>query len=238
MNISLMKPEIRQKLSRFLDDKLKKIYDETRDDKPKLDLSYIKTKKGYENSVVRHNNWGDGYEFSNSNGYQCYFYFKGGKRRIKLIRIKIDDISSSGWYGTIGMLYCCMDEIGGIAVEMRKLKDDLEKQEKELEKKKKDLEKMKKINEIAKNSIITWLKSHMQNQPYSYYTTESAHKITLSIKLKNSMQLDIPIYYSRFQKIMLELPETIQQFVNTVNNSKIKVLVRNSNPKQQWITLD
>jgi len=224
-----MKSEIQQKLRKFLDDKLNKIYDETRDDKPKLDLLYIKTKKGYDKSDVHHNYWGDGYEFPNSNGYQCYFYFKGGKRRIKSVSIKIDDISSSGWYGTIGMLYRCMDEIDGIAEEMRKYKDDLEKQEK-------DLEKKKKINEIAKNSIITWLKSVMQNQQYSYYATESAHKITLSIKLKNGMQLDIPIYYNRFQKIMLELPETIQQFVNTVNNCKIKVSVRYSKPKQQWIT--
>ena len=132
-----MKSEIQKKLSNFLDYKLKKIYDETRDDKPKLDLSYIKTKKGYEKSDVNHYYWGDGYEFPNSNGYQCYFYFKGGKRRIKLISIKIDDISSCGWYGTIGMLYRCMDEIDGIAKEMRKLKVDLEKQEKELEKQEK-----------------------------------------------------------------------------------------------------
>ena len=217
-----MKSEIRQKLRKFLNDKLKKIFDETRDDKSKLDLSYIKTQKGYENSFVRHNYWGDGYEFPNSNGYQCYIHFKSGKRMQQLISITIDNISSSGWYGTIGMLYRCMDEIDGIAEEMRKFKDDLEKQGK--------------INKIAKNSINTWLKSVMQNQSYSYYTTESEHKITLSIKLKNGMQLDIPIYYSRFQKIMPELPETIQQFVNTVNNSKIKVLVSNSKPNQQWIT--
>ena len=220
-----MKPEIQKKLRKFLDNKLKKIFDETRDDKSKLDLSYIKTQKGYERSVVHHNVWGDTYEFSNSYVYQCYIYFEvvNKKPQYDYIRIKIDDISSSGWYGTIGMLYRCMDEIDGIAEEMRKLlKDDLKKQGK--------------INEIAKNSINTWLKSVMQNQSYSYYTTESEHKITLSIKLKNGMQLDIPIYYSRFQKIMLELPETIQQFENTVNNSKIKVFVRNSKPNQQWTT--
>jgi len=217
-----MNPQTQQKLRIFLNDKLNKIYNETRDDKPKLDLSYIKTQKGYEKSVIFDAFWGGGYEFTNNNGYQCYFYFKGGKRKQQMISITIDNISSSGWYATVGMLYRCMDEIAVIAEEMRKYKDDLEKQ--------------KKINEIARNSANTWLKSVMQNQQYSYYTTESEHKITLSIKLKYGMQLDIPIYYNRFQKIMLELPETIQQFVNTVNNCKIKVSVRNSKPKQQWIT--
>ena len=73
-----MNPQTQQKLRKFLNEKLRKIYNETRDDKPKLDLSYIKTQKGYENSVIIDAFWGDGYEFPNSNGYQCYFYFKGG----------------------------------------------------------------------------------------------------------------------------------------------------------------
>jgi Tfp pilus assembly pilus retraction ATPase PilT len=126
------------------------------------------------------------------------------------------------WDGTIGMLYRCMDEINNIAEEMRKLKGDLEKQEK--------------INEIAKNSAKTWLKEVMKNQTYSYYTTEDENKIMLSIKMKNRVQLDIPIYYKRFQKIIPKLLETIQQFENTANKSNVKVLISNSRHNQQWET--
>ena len=75
-----------------------------------------------------------------------------------------------------------------------------------------------------------------QNQPYSYYTTESDNKITLSVKLKKSMQLDIPIYYKNFQKIMPELLNSIQQFEKTANESKIKVLISNSAVGEMWRT--
>jgi len=96
--------------------------------------------------------------------------------------------------------------------------------------------KQEKIEDIAKNSINTWLKAVLQNQSYSYYTTESENKITLSVKLKNRMQLDIPIYFSRFQKIMPELLNTIQKFEKTANEAKIKVLISNSKVNQQWKT--
>ena len=210
------------KLRDFLKEKLRKIYGETREDKSRLDISRIKTEKGFETSGVHHVRWGDGYAFSNNNGCQCFIYFEG-KRMRKIITMSIDGISSSsGWYGTVGMLYRCMDDINEIAEEFRQLKSDLEKQEK--------------IEDIAKNSIKTWLKAVLQNQPYSYYATVSENKITLSIKLKNRLQLDIPIYFSSFQKIMPELLNTIQQFEKTANEAKIKVLISNSQPNQQWKT--
>ena len=54
--------------------------------------------------------------------------------------------------------------------------------------------------------------------------------------MKNRLQLDIPIYFSRFQKIMPELIDTIQQFEKTANEAKIKVLISNSKVNQQWKT--
>jgi len=76
----------------------------------------------------------------------------------------------------------------------------------------------------------------MSNLQYTYYTVESRDKITLSILLKDSKQLDIPIYYNNFQKIIPDLLETIQKFENAVNNSKIEILINKNYPNQQWKT--
>ena len=216
--------EIKRKLITFLSNKLRKIYYETTDDKPRLNIFQIKTEKGFDSNVIEnHGYYENGYNFFNDNGCQCFLMFGDGAKKKKVISIAIDDIGSNGWYGTIGMLYRCIDEIDDIATEFRQLRSNLEKQEK--------------IDNIAKNSIYTWLKTIMHNQPYSYYTTEEKHKITLSIKIKNRMQLDVPIYFKKFQKIMPHLAEAIQQFENTVNQSKIKVLIGNSQPEQKWTTL-
>ena len=210
--------DIKENLRIFLHAKMRKIFEETREDKPTLDFDFIKTVKGFEKSDIKNPTYG--YEFFNCNGHRCFIYFTG-KNNQPLISIRIGDITSNGWYGTYGMLYRCMDEIDDIAKELHQLNDDLTKQAK--------------INEIAKNSTKTWLKAIMQNQPYAYYTTEYKNKITLSVKLKNRMQLDIPIYFSRFQKIMPELLNTIRQYEKTVNENKIKVLISNSQPNQTWI---
>jgi len=212
--------EIKIKLEKFLYSKFRTIYYETLRDKSKLDLDYIKC-KGFEKLDVQHCLWGNGYDFFNNNACHCFLHFRG-KNKQKHVSIMVDGIASYGWYGSVGMLYRCMDEIDGIANELRELRNNLEKQEK--------------IDVIAKNSIKTWLKSIFQNQPYSYYTTESENKITLSIKLKHRTQLDIPIYYKRFQKIMPELLNTIQQFEEGVNKGKIKVLITNTGLHQEWET--
>ena len=216
-----MSSNIEIKLKDFLKEKLIKNFEETQEDKPYLDMSFIKTSKGFKKSYIKSLRGEDGYAFSNNNGCQCFIWFEENPKR-EIISMAIDGISSWGWYGTVGTLYRCMDESDEIAKEFRQLKSDLEKQEK--------------IDEIAKNSINTWIKVVLQNQPYSYYTTESENKITLSVQMKNRLQLDIPIYYSRFQKIIPELPGTIQQFVKTAKECKIKVLISNTQSNQQWQT--
>ena len=223
-----MNYESREKLEKFLNKKLENIADTCRGDAPApaLNIHYIKTVKGFDNKEIQtHNRWGDGgYNFFNSNNCQCLFYYAS-----HAICVSIDEIFSGWWHGSIGMLYRCMDEMNEIAEEFRKLKGELEKQEDELEK-------QEKIEELTKNSIYTWLETLMQNQPYSYYTIETENQIKLLIKLKNSMQLEIPIYYSRFQEIMPEILETIKRYEETVNKSKIKILINNSKPNQKWIT--
>ena len=214
-----MNQESRKKLEKFLDEKMSVICRETKDISQILDMHYVKTAKGFDNNGI---NWDDcGYNFFNNNNCQCLFYYasKDGKRK-QAIRISIDKISSRRWRGSIGMLYRCMDEMNEIAEEFRKLKGELEKQEK--------------IEELTKNSIYTWLNTIMKNQPYSYYIKESELKITLSVKLKYNTQLDIPIYYSNFQNIMPEVLETIQQFTENAEKRKIKALISNSKPHEQW----
>jgi hypothetical protein len=222
-----MNDRIKQQLVKFLDKRLKKFFYDTKGTHDELDIHYIKTVKGFENSMTQKADLGfdSFYKFCNGNGHQCNLGYHSilGFKNERLISITIDTISSGFWRGTIGMLYRCMDEINEIAEEFRKLRGDLEKQEK--------------INEITKNSIYTWLKTVLENQPYSYYTTEDESKITLSIKMKNRMQLDIPIYYKeKMLKIIPELPEIIQQFAKTVKKSKFKVLISNSQPDPQWTT--
>jgi len=209
-----MNYKIERKLKDFLDKKLKEIVEETANDNPRFNKLHIE-KKGFEMAKRR-----GGYDLSNNDFQSVIGYQNSGERSFSL---KIDGIFTSvKRSGTVGTLYRCMDEIDEITKELGQLKNDVVIQEK--------------VDEIAKNSINTWLKAVLQNQPYSYYTTESAKKITLSIKLKNRVQLDIPIYFSKFQKIMPELLNTIQQFEKTANEAKIKVLISNSKVNQQWKT--
>ena len=231
---------IREKLVIFLNKELKKILDETRDDNSIFNKSRIETEKRFRifrfHDGIKHCK---GYEFSKKNNpYYCYLFFKGEENR-EFIRMEIDHFSSHDLHGTIGGLYRCMDKIEEITKEFRKLRSDLEKQEKILLEQEKILfetqKKQKKINEISRNSIETWTKAIMSNQQYLYYFAERKNKITLSIKMENNMQLDIPIYYNRFQTIIPELSKTVQQFENTVNNSKIFVFFGNNKPNQQWI---
>jgi len=167
---------------------MREIYEETKFFDPCLDLSHIKTEKGFE--YLEGCEW---FEFFNSDGCMFRYYIKNEKQ--SEIVMVIDGIKSSCYYGTVGMLYRCMDEIDEIAIDFRQFKNDLVKQEK--------------TNEIAKNCIKTWLKTIMQNIPYSYHTTENDDKIMLSVKFNNCVRLDIPIYFESFQKIIPELPKYI-----------------------------
>jgi len=218
-----MNHESRKKLEKFLDEKTRVIYRETKNISGILDIHYVKTAKGFDNSRT---DWGDdgSYDIDFFNGNNCqhlyYDYNSKGRKEKETISISIDNISSSRWCGSIGMLYRCMDEMNEIAEEFRKLKGELEKQEK--------------IEELTKNSIYTWINTIMENQPYSYYIKESALKITLSVKLRYRTQLDIPIYYSDFQNIIPEVLETIQQFTENAEKIKIKALISNSKPYEQW----
>ena len=213
-----MNDTIKWKLERFLHNKISEISRERYDDRHRFSTSFIQNTKGFIVSDARLW-WGDCYAFTDSKDVQCIIYCK--KNRQKSMTISIDGILSGRWMISVGMLYRCMDTMEKIAKEFRQLANDLEKEEK--------------IVEMGRNSIHPWLKTILQNQPYSYYTTKDENKIVLSVKMENKMQLDIPIYLKSLQKIMPELLHTIQQFEKVIGEAKIKVLISNSNVNRQWI---
>jgi hypothetical protein len=95
-------------------------------------------------------------------------------------------------------------------------------------------EKQKKIAAIRRNSIETWLETVVKNTGYSYYTRETAQGITLSIKLKYGMQLNIPVYYKAFQKIIPKIPNAIKKYEAAARESSLKIGIANTAPKTQW----
>jgi hypothetical protein len=95
-------------------------------------------------------------------------------------------------------------------------------------------EKQEKIRTLSRNSIETWLETVVRNTGYSYYTKETAKGITLSIKLKYGMQLNIPVYYKAFQRIIPEIPNTIQKYEAAARESKLKIVIANTAPRTQW----
>ncbi|MDR2510873.1 MAG: hypothetical protein LBC89_00090 [Bacteroidales bacterium] len=141
-----------------------------------------------------------------------------------LIDIAFSNISSSRFYiaSYPQLVYLIFENASQIETECYKLKADLEKQEK--------------IAQLAKSSILVWLETVMKNSGYQYYITQDTHKITLSIKMKHGMQLDIPIYFRRFQKQMPDLLETIKEYENIIVNRKHKVLISNLKSQKQWKT--
>jgi hypothetical protein len=95
-----------------------------------------------------------------------------------------------------------------------------------------NLEKSDKLTGLAQKSVKVWSPKILENSGYFYYIDELDNKSTLHIKLKHGLQLDIPIYYKKFQKIMPDLLTAIQQYENLVDNNSVKVLISTVKPKQ------
>ena len=104
------------------------------------------------------------------------------------------------------------------------------KYEEEMKKK----EKEEKIKEISKNSIEIWLTAALKDKDYSYYISKGENKVMLSVRMKNGTQLDIPVYYKRFRKIMPDIIETIEKYEQLIDNTSIKVLMSNLKANAIW----
>jgi hypothetical protein len=142
-----------------------------------------------------------------------------------LISIEFSKISSSRYYidRHPQLVYLLFEKAVQIEVEFNKLKAEVEKQEK--------------IVQLSRSSVKTWLKTVMKDSGYQYYMTNDDNKITLSIRMKHGVQLDIPLYFRRFQKQMPDLLQTIKQYENMIANSKNKVLISNLKANEKWQTV-
>ena len=114
-----------------------------------------------------------------------------------------------------------------IAQNFKSLEDDCLKQQNELDKK-------NKIFELSKNSTLTWLTNMFKDSDYTYSIEESSIRVMLSIKMKNNMQLNIPIYYKNFQKVMPKLMDFINEYEKLIENSDFKATVTNLKKTQSW----
>ncbi|MDR1879107.1 MAG: hypothetical protein LBQ64_06045, partial [Bacteroidales bacterium] len=110
------------------------------------------------------------------------------------ISLKIGEISSSSCY--------YINIYPDLVYQVFKHSEEIEEEFFALKSK---LEKAAKIADISGKSIETWLPTMLADTGYQYYITKDEHKLTLSIKVRRGVQLDIPIYFNKFQKIMPDL---------------------------------
>jgi len=96
------------------------------------------------------------------------------------------------------------------------------------------LEKNEKINSIAKGAVCTWLESILKDTGYSYCITEAEGGVTLSVRLDEDTQADIPVGYKTFQTIIPEILNTVKLCEEAMKNRKVKALIVNSPPGKKW----
>ncbi|GHT54262.1 hypothetical protein AGMMS49982_18660 [Bacteroidia bacterium] len=138
------------------------------------------------------------------------------------ISLGISGVGYSRWYIGIypNLVYLVFKHSSEITEEFFALKAQLEKEAK--------------IADISAKSVKAWLRVVLKDIDCEYYITGEEHKLTLSLKMQHGLQLDIPIYYNKFQKIMPDLLATIKEYENLINNRKVKVLVSNLKSKKNW----
>ena len=96
--------------------------------------------------------------------------------------------------------------------------------------------KQKRIEKLQDNSIEEWISYLLKDSNYPYQIKKNSdNKMFLLVKMNGTQHLKIPVYYKSFQKIVPQILEAIQQYESVVKNSKIRVLVDNNAPNQQWI---
>jgi hypothetical protein len=225
----------RQKLQEFLNGKMRKMQDATKDIPTRFNELIRVLQTGEINGYKAE--YGNKYGWYNSGGWQiskkpdCYvvlFLENVGQGRTIRFNLSINEVTSNTYQGTTAMLYKCLDELDSIEQEFLGMLPKLEKQEKEQEKR-------AKIKEITKNSAKMWVKELLKGSSYTYCIEEMDSKIVLSVKMKNGTQLDIPIHYNRFQKVMPEVMNIIKDVEKMIDEKDIKILILNTRVKNDWI---
>jgi hypothetical protein len=104
-------------------------------------------------------------------------------------------------------IYCLLEQFGAIEQEYLQLIKSFDRLEHA-------------AKEIRKNIARLF-----ENNKYNYQLTETENKIILSIPLPKRIQLDISVYYNKYESIIPQIIPTIQMYENVFCASKIKVLV-------------
>lgn len=134
--------------------------------------------------------------------------------------LNFGEVSSSEWW-------CSESLLRKVALEMPKINTELEIH-------KSQIKKRSRIIAMSQKSIHAYLSAIMKNSGYKYFTTNDSNKVLLSIKMKRGVQLNIPIYYRKFQTIMPKLLETIKCYEKSIYDNKVKVLISNLKTEQTW----
>jgi hypothetical protein len=164
------------------------------------------------------------YKIVNAANNGCELIFEGGRHARLHIYFRIQDVSVTWRFiesSRCDFILYFLEQLPSIEKEFIEFAQNVDKQVK--------------IADISKNSIITWLKTLCKDIHQPYDSTVDEHKVTLSVKMKYSTQLDIPIYYKNFQKIMPEILNTIQQYEEVLNKTKIKINISNNRVGQRWL---
>ena len=86
------------------------------------------------------------------------------------------------------------------------------------------IERLNKLEENA-NKIRKDISDLFQNSNYTYSLTETENKYILSVPVSKGIQLDIPVYYSKYEKTIPQIMSAVQMFEKTIGEVKIRVLV-------------
>jgi hypothetical protein len=97
-----------------------------------------------------------------------------------------------------------------------------------------DKDRKNKILELSRNSTLIWLTNMFKNSDYTYSIAKSPLRAVLSVKMKNNMQLNIPIYYKNFQEIIPKLMDLIKEYEKIIESNDIKITVTNLKKTLEW----
>ena len=85
--------------------------------------------------------------------------------------------------------------------------------------------------EKSANIIRQCVDEYFSGGTYDYYVTETENRIILSVVLHGRI-LSIPIYYSKYKKILPHISSAIKDYENLINSTKIKVLILEKTKKR------
>jgi hypothetical protein len=108
---------------------------------------------------------------------------------------------------------------------------------KALDKRRIECEKNAKAAALTQNTIDAWMEQIGKSMRLPYHIYKMETKTVFYVKLKNSTQAEISIPHKHFQELMPTLIETINTYIQLAENTKMKVIIKNSPvyDRTKWI---